>query len=385
MTPTTPPAATPAYDPDELIVGVDPAPLFGPVEVAGMKLANRFVYAPMTRMQSPYGVPTSEVAAYYARRAPHFGLLITEATYVGHPSSGSSARVPQFYGEAALAGWAAVADEVHAAGGLIVPQLWHLGVQRLEGAPPEPQAPVVSPSGLDLDGTAKGKSASEQDIADIIAAFAQAAADAQRLGFDGVEIHGAHGYLLDQFFWHATNQRTDGYGGDVPGRSRMAVELVAAVRAAVGPDFPILFRFSQWKSNAYDAQIAQTPAELEQLLAPLVSAGVDVLDVSTRRYWQHAFEGSPRTLAGWAKHVSGLPTIAIGSVGVQTQFRGAKDEPASPINLGPLLRLFSSGEYDLIAVGRAALSDPAWTSKLRDRRVGEIRQYQKSHEREPLF
>lgn len=135
----------------------------------------------------------------------------------------------------------------------------------------------------------------------MIAAFAQAADDAKRIGFDGIELHGAHGYLIDQFFWGKTNRRTDRYGGDLVDRTRFAVEIVKACRRAVGPDYPIALRFSQWKSSDYTAKLAETPDELARFLAPLANAGVDIFHCSTRRCWESEFIGSDLNLAGWTK------------------------------------------------------------------------------------
>ena len=130
------------------------------------------------------------------------------------------------------------------------------------------------------------------ELADVAQAYATAAANARAAGFDAVELHGAHGYLLDEFLWERTNRRTDGYGGSLAARTRFPADVVAAVRAAVGPDFPILYRFSQWKTHQYDARIAETPAELEAILTPLIDAGVDVLHPSTRRHYLPAFPDS---------------------------------------------------------------------------------------------
>nr|WP_232425064.1 NADH:flavin oxidoreductase [Pseudofrankia inefficax] len=373
--PTSAATTAPALSNTHLLDGADVTPLFAPFSLSGVELANRFVMAPMTRQFSPDGVPGDDVAGYYARRAAHVGLVVTEGTYVDHVSAGSSDRVPRFYGEDSLAGWRRVADAVHAAGGRIVPQLWHLGAGRAAGAPPHPQAPVFSPSGLRPDGTVIGEPATTAQIDEVVASFARAAGDARRAGFDGVELHGAHGYLLDQFFWTRTNHRADGYGGSLANRARIGAEVVAAVRAEVGPDFPVIYRFSQWKGADFHARIAQTPDELAELLTPLAAAGATALHVSTRRYWLPAFDGSPRTLAGWAKNLTGLPTIAIGSVGVPVAFHGDDESLAPTLSLAPLLELFHRGEFDLVALARVLLSDPAWTTKLRERRLAEIRAY----------
>jgi 2,4-dienoyl-CoA reductase-like NADH-dependent reductase (Old Yellow Enzyme family) len=376
VTDVTEAAAAPVWT---LLDDADPAPLLEPADVAGLHLRNRLVMAPMTRQYSPAGVPGPDVAAYYGRRASSLGLLITEGTYVDHPTAGTSDRVPRFFGAEALAGWREVAAAVHAEGGAIFPQLWHVGAQRKPGAPPFPDAPVVSPSGLNVAGEAVGEPASTPVLAEIAASFARAAADAQAAGFDGVELHGAHGYLLDQFHWPISNRRTDGYGGDIAGRARFSAEVARAVREAVGADFPVAFRFSQWKIGNYEARIADTPDELAAFLTPLVNAGVSMFHVSTRRYWRPAFEGSDRTLAGWTRHLTGLPVVAIGSVGVATQFQASADEDAlATLTLAPLLDLFRRGEFDLVALGRAVLADPEWARKLAAARLGEIRPYDKS-------
>jgi 2,4-dienoyl-CoA reductase-like NADH-dependent reductase (Old Yellow Enzyme family) len=366
-----------------LLDGVDVTPLFSPVRVAGLRLRNRLVMAPMTRQFSPDGVPGADVAAYYARRASSLGLLITEGTYVDE-TAGSSSRVPRFFGAESLAGWRKVADAVHAEGGAIFPQLWHIGVQRKPGRPPFPDAPVVSPSGTDAEGNVVGEPASVATLESIAAAFARAAGAAKAAGFDGVELHGAHGYLLDQFHWPVTNKRTDGYGGDIAGRVRFSAEIVAAVRAAVGPDYPVAFRFSQWKGSDYNARIAHDPAELAAFLTPLAEAGVSIFHASARRYWLPAFDdGSRRTLAGWTKHLTGLPVIAVGSVGVRGAFIAKDGEPEQPsLTLAPLVDLINRGEFDLVATGRAILADPAWGDKVASGSVAGIRPYDKSVDKE---
>jgi 2,4-dienoyl-CoA reductase-like NADH-dependent reductase (Old Yellow Enzyme family) len=348
-----------------------------PVSLNGLTVPNRIVMAPMTRQFSPGGVPGADVASYYARRAAAgVGLIVTEGTYVGHESAGQSDRVPRFHGEEQLAGWTKVADAVHAAGGRIVPQLWHIGTVRNAGDPPFADAPAVGPSGLRLDGTEGAKAMTQADLDDVIAAFAEAAAAAERIGFDGVELHGAHGYLIDQFLWEGTNRRTDAYGGDPVARTRFAVELVAAVRASVSSTFPVLFRYSQWKQEAYKARLAETPAELDALLTPLAEAGVDAFHASTRRYWQPEFDGSDLNLAGWTKKLTGKPSITVGSVGLDGDFLKAFQGQGSGVKtIDDLLDRLERDEFDLVAVGRALLQDPQWAAKVLDGRFDELGAY----------
>jgi len=273
---------------------------------------------------------------------------------------------------------------VRAAGGAIFPQLWHTGVTRKPGSGPFPDAPVLSPSGLTPSGRTVVEPATAAQLAAVTAAYAQAAAAARDAGFHGVELHGAHGYLLDEFHWPVTNRRTDGYGGDINDRVRFSAEVTAAVRAATGPDFPIAFRFSQWKGGHYDARIAENPAELEAFLTPLADAGVSVFHASTRRYWLPAFDQSDRTLAGWTRDLTGLPVIAVGSVGVAAPFLGVAEDgktaasPQPSLTLAPLVDLFNRGEFDLVALGRAVLADPAWAAKVAGGRLSEIRPYDKT-------
>ncbi|KRP61959.1 NADH:flavin oxidoreductase [Pseudomonas trivialis] len=350
--------------------------LFKPFQLGTLQLSTRVVMAPMTRSFSPGGVPNAKVIEYYRRRAAAgVGLIITEGTVVGHPASNGYPNVPHFYDEAALAGWKQVVDAVHAEGGKIVPQLWHVGSVRRLGTEPDASVPAYGPMEKLKDGTVVVHGMTVEDIKDVIDAFAQAARDAQRIGMDGVEIHGAHGYLIDQFFWEGSNQRTDEYGGSLAKRSRFAIELVQATRAAVGPDFPIIFRFSQWKQQDYTARLVQTPEALEEFLKPLSDAGVDIFHCSTRRFWEPEFEGSDLNLAGWTRQLTGKPTITVGSVGLDgefLQFMVNTDKVAQPASLEKLLERLNNDEFDLVAVGRALLVDPEWAVKVREGREGDI-------------
>lgn len=350
--------------------------LFQPFRLGALELPTRVVMAPMTRSFSPGGVPNAQVAEYYRRRAAAgVGLIVTEGTTVGHAAANGYPNVPRFYGEYALAGWKQVVDAVHAEGGKIVPQLWHVGNVRRLGTEPDASVPGYGPMEKLKDGQVVVHGMTKADIQDVIAAFAQAARDAKAIGMDGVEIHGAHGYLIDQFFWEGSNQRTDEYGGSLANRSRFAIELIQAVRAAVGPDYPIIFRFSQWKQQDYTARLVQTPEALGEFLKPLCDAGVDIFHCSTRRFWEPEFEGSDLNLAGWTRQLTGKPTITVGSVGLDgefLQFMVNTDKVAQPANIEGLLERLNKQEFDLVAVGRALLVDPDWALKVRDGRLQDI-------------
>lgn len=346
--------------------------LFQPIKLGGLELSNRIAMAPMSRYFCADGVPHEKVQAYYSRRALNqVGLIITEATYIGHPTAPSYEGVPNFHGEAALAGWAKVRAAVHAAGGKIFPQLWHTGSFRNSAMAPQPGVPGVGPSeNLNaFTGLAEPtKAMTETEIFEVIEAYAEAAQAAQRLGFDGVEIHGAHGYLIDEFFWATSNRRTDRYGGNRRERTRFAVEVIEAMRSKVGPDFPISFRYSQWKQQDYKAMLGETPAELAEVLEPLVDAGVSILHCSTRRMWEPGFAAeNDMTLAGWTKKITGLPVIAVGGVGLDRP--GLNVAEVAPLDVieKPLAR----DEFDILAVGRALLADPAWAVKVKQGRTDE--------------
>jgi 2,4-dienoyl-CoA reductase-like NADH-dependent reductase (Old Yellow Enzyme family) len=354
--------------------------LFRPFRLKSLSLPNRIVMAPMTRSRSPGQVPGDDVAAYYSRRAAAgVGLILTEGTSPEHRSASNDANVPAFFGEASLAGWAKVLKAVKAAGGHIMPQLWHQGIIRHRGTGPYPDAPSMSPSGLSRPGKPVGEPMTRRDIDDVVEGFAKSAGYARTLGFDGVEIHGAHGYIVDQFFWEGTNQRNDMYGGSIENRTRFAQEIITAVRRVVGADFPILLRFSQWKQQDFQARLAGSPSELERFLAPLAAAGVDMFHCSTRRFWEAEFPetGSDLNLAGWTKKISGLPVITVGSVGLNEDFITAyRTKGAQTAGIERLLGMLERGDFDLVAVGRALIANPDWAKKIGSKRFDQLVAYE---------
>ncbi|ATN37192.1 12-oxophytodienoate reductase (plasmid) [Rhizobium sp. ACO-34A] len=353
--------------------------LFQPFSLKSLSLKNRIVMAPMTRAMAKDGIPGAAQAEYYRRRAAGgVGLILTEGTVIDRPASRNDPGIPFFHGEAALAGWDEVAKSVHAAGGRIGPQIWHTGSTRSSRSQTQPEDLVESPSGLVGPDDPRGKAMTEEDIADTVAAFASAAADARRLGFDIVELHGAHGYLIDQFFWEGSNKRKDAYGGaTIAERSRFAAEAVRAVRAAVGADFPLSLRVSQWKQQDYAARNASTPDEMTAWLLPLVEAGVDILHCSQRRFWTPEFPeidgDAGLNFAGWAKKLTGAATISVGSVGLSSDFFGAfGGQGSESASFDNLIERMERQEFDLIAVGRPLISDAEWTAKVSGGKLDEL-------------
>ncbi len=369
-----------------------------PFHLKSLELPNRIVMAPMTRSSSKQHIPGPTQSDYYRKRAEGgIGLIISEGTVIDHKASNGYPNVPHFYGEKALAGWRYIIEEVHQAGAKMFPQLWHVGGVRQryacknrksddqrEACACEGNVPGYAPSAVQHPYVKNGEVPLEmslKDISDVIEAFAKAAKNAQQLGFDGIELHGAHGYLIDQFFWEYTNRRADQYGGrTLNERTRFAVEIIEAIRKEVGPDFPIDFRFSQWKLGDYSAKLATTPQELESFLIPLVQAGVDIFHCSTRRFWEPEFPHSHLNLAGWTKKITGKPTITVGSVGLDIDFISnlSVDSSKTDNRLEYLLKALSNEEFDLIAIGRAVLADPDWFKKVIEQRFDDVIPFSRS-------
>jgi 2,4-dienoyl-CoA reductase-like NADH-dependent reductase (Old Yellow Enzyme family) len=361
---------------------MDTNKLFSSFNLKSLHIKNRLVMAPMTRSFSPQGVPTDDVAEYYQKRAAaDVGLILSEGTVIDRPASSNDPNVPHFYGSKALKGWKYVIDKVHEEGGQMGPQIWHMGVMENHHSDWLPDQPFEGPSGLNKPGFINGKPMTEEDIADTIAAFGKAAAEAKRLGFDCVELHGAHGYLIDQFFWKGTNQRSDSYGGQsLAERSRFAIEVIREVRKNVGEDFAIILRLSQWKPADYTFKLAANPDEMEAWLNPLADAGVDIFHCSQRRFWEPEFEGSDLNFAGWTKKITGKPTITVGSVGLNGEFLAAfRGESSEPSSLDELLRRLDRGDFDLVAVGRSLLADPHWVQKIKEGRIQDLYGFNRQH------
>ncbi|MEQ8745816.1 12-oxophytodienoate reductase [Pyruvatibacter sp.] len=335
----------------------DPAlyrPLFQPFAAGGLELSNRVVMAPMTRRKCPRpNVPGDEIASYYARRAS-CGLIITEGVHIDNRNAWDTDDVPGLHTAAQADGWAEVVEAVHEAGGKIAAQLWHTGRHAAEPIGPS-AIPVVRG-----DGTPKAtpRAMTLTDLAQVRDAFCRSATLAQRAGFDAIELHGAHGYLLDSFVSGVANQREDDYGGTFANRMRFPLEVVSAVREAVGDGYPIIYRFSQWKVENYDALNYPNPDALGAWVTALREAGADILHASTRDATEAAFPPDQTTLAGWTRRLSDLPVIAVGRVATSASMGEPGDvrttDPASAA------ALVANGEADLIGVGRSLIANPDW-------------------------
>lgn len=345
----------------------DPAILFTPITLNTTRFKNRWVMPAMQRGMCVDGSPSADLAAYYARRAQGgVALIIGESAAIDHPSATVQPTAARL-NAATRDGWARCADQVLGAGGQMMLQLWHEGAMRADGQ-------ALSASGLAHPGKQSGRAATLEELADIRAGYVRSALVAQEIGACGVEVHAAHGYFLDQFLWHGSNNRDDGYGGpDIAHRARFPAEIVADIRAACGPEFLIGLRFSQWKEVDFAARVAPSPAELAQMATIFRHAGVDVLHASSRRFWEPEWperaDGDDRNLAGWTKAGSGVPVITVGSVGLdidvmEVLMAGTDPRPRVAEAIDDLATRIGAGEFDMVAVGRALIGDPDFVLKV---------------------
>ena len=339
--------------------------LFEPLQAGALHLANRIVMAPLTRNRSPGAIPGELTATYYRQRASA-GLLVSEATAIS-PQGQGYADVPGLYGSEQLDGWKRVTEAVHAAGGTIVCQLWHVGRVSHTSLQPDGAAPV-SASALQADAktflldrgdgrpgfvpTSMPRALDAQELPQIVHAFAAAARNAvQTAGFDGVEIHGANGYLLEQFLKSGANQRTDDYGGSIENRARLLLEVTRAVADAVGADRTGIRLSPVTPANdIVDADPQPLYAYLARELAPLGLAYLHVIEGAT---------GGPR-------EVEGRP---FDYAAFQAAYRNAGGHGAWIVNNGYDRALaeeaVASGRADAVAWGRAFIANPDLVERLR--------------------
>ncbi|WP_350275104.1 NADH:flavin oxidoreductase [Kribbella sp. HUAS MG21] len=343
-------------------------PALEPARIGGLDLANRLAVAPMTRVSAtPAGVPTAEMADYYGEYAAGgFGLLITEGTYPDAAYSQGYLNQPGLSTAEQADGWRAVTDRVHAAGGRILAQLMHAGAIS-QGNPH--RAELVGPSAVqplgqmmpEYGGSGPWPVPREltiDELRQIVDDFAAAAVRASEAGFDGVEIHGANGYLLDQFLTVYTNQRTDRYGGPVANRIRLTAEVAEAVVSATPEDFVVGVRLSQTKVNDFEYRWPGGAYDGEVIFSALAATGVDYLHIASegRNWLDTARLQGGQTITGLARRISGLPVIANG---------GMHDPEQAD-------RVLTDGHADVLSIGHGALANPDLPRRLADGRPLEV-------------
>ena len=230
------------------------------------------------------------------------------------------------------------------------------------GMDPDPLVPGHTASGIVRPG--KVAHAMTDDIKETIEAYASDAKICEEIGFDGVEIHGAHGYLIDNFFWSGTNKRNDSYGGSIKNRSKLATDIVKAIRSNVSNQFIVGLRFSQWKQQDYEAKLANSPNELKELINDPIEEGLDFLHSSMRRFWESNLKVQMKTsLIGQKAIWSSNNSV---NVGLDSDFIDMS-APASPTNINKAIDDINQ-KNDLVAVGRALLADHEWVVKIKRRK-----------------
>ena len=334
--------------------------LFETVTLSNIKLDNRIGLSPMTRTSAtPEGLATDQMVSYYTNFARGgFGFIITEGIYPDNTFSQGYFDQPGMIDDEQIKAWKKVTDAVHQAGAKIIAQLMHAGALSQgnrfvkDGLGPS----AVQPKGEQMQiyggsGTfSLPKEATKEEIQELINGFAEAAKHAKEAGFDGVEIHGANGYVLDQFLTDYTNQRTDEYGGSTENRVRLLVEVSQAVREAVGEDFTIGIRIGQSKINDFTHKWADQEKDAEIIFEQLGQAGLDFIHVTEYEAWQPAFSEGKTTLAALAKKYSKLLVIANGNLH----------------NPEKAIEMIEKGEADVITIGRGALANHDWPKKIKN-------------------
>jgi 2,4-dienoyl-CoA reductase-like NADH-dependent reductase (Old Yellow Enzyme family) len=363
--------------------------LFTPLTIRNLTLRNRFVMPGMQRGFMDDGAPTAKMVDYMRRcAAGGAGLIISESTSPDHPSAYWQPMMGRMEA-ATLGAWQRVIDAVRAEGAGFLQQLWHPGAMRkvAEGHPLA-SYPALSPSGLIQTGRPHGRAMTREDLEELKLAYVRAAERACALGAHGVEVHSAHGYLLDQFLWAETNRRTDEYGGaTLAERARYSAQIVAAIREAIGADRVISYRFSQFKEVDYGAAVASGPDDLRGMLALLRAAGVDLFNVSSRRFHKREWPDSTHpelTISEWVKSMTDAVVMTCGSVGLNVEMFANlfDDQEPSELSIERDLAMLADrvrrGTLDLVGVGRMHIANNDLVRKVREGRFGELALFSKA-------
>lgn len=324
--------------------------LFDPIDLGAIHLKNRIAMAPLTRSRAIEGeVPTPLAAEYYAQRAS-MGLIVSEATQISRSGQGYP-NTPGIFTDAQIAGWKLVTDAVHAKGGKMVAQLWHVGRVSISDYQPD-GLPGFAPSAIPPSGGKAmtpafalvdfetPRALTQEQIEAIVGEYAQAATNAIKAGFDGVEIHAANGYLIDQFLKDGANQRDDRYGGSVENRARFMLEVTTAVVAAIGADrVGIRLSPSNGSNGTRDSDPASIFLHAAAALKPFGLAYMHIIEGEPGTQMA-SFEGAPK-LAKAMREAFGGPVMLNG---------GLTRELAE--------KAIEEGRADLVSLGVQALSNP---------------------------
>lgn len=340
--------------------------LFDPITAGEISLSNRIAMAPLTRNRSPNSVPTDLAVTYYEQRASA-GLLITEATAISQQGQGY-ADVPGLYAPEQIGAWRHVTDAVHAAGGKIVVQLWHVGrishvsLQPGGAAPVAPSAItaksktyVIKPDGTGaFVPTSEPRALSIEELPRIVEDYRRATRAAIYAGFDGVEVHAANGYLIDQFLRSGSNHRTDAYGGSIENRARLLVEVMEAVTAEIGP------------------------ARAAIRISPVTPAN-DAVDTDPQPLFKHVVEQLARWPLAYVHVIEGATggprdfrqgDAPFDYAGLRSAYAQAGGKAAWMVNNGYdralAMAAVASGHADIVAFGKDFISNPDLVTRLRE-------------------
>ena len=338
------------------------AALLSPFRLGTLALRNRVAVASMTRVSATAdGLATGRMAKYYRAFAEGgFGLVITEGIYTDKAFAQGYLHQPGLADDAQETAWRRVVANVHASGSKIIARLMHAGALSQGNTH---HAGTVGPSAVLPKGAQMAnfrgsgpyrmpEEISPGDIAWAVGGFATAAVRARDAGFDGVEVHGANGYLLDQFLTEGVNLRTDAYGGSATARVRLMAETVSAVRAAVGPGILVGVRVSQTKVNDHTHGWLGRVDKARTVFQALAASRADYIHTTEHEAWRPAFKDGGLSLAALARKYGGLPVIANGAL-------------HDPIRAAAML---DAGETDMIALARGALADVDWPDRICDGR-----------------
>ena len=330
------------------------SPLFTPFQLKGFRLRNRIGVAPMTRMSSPGdSIPRKDVLEFLVRRAQNGAALVyTEAIVTDYESAQGYPGQARMVTQRQIDTWKPVVEAIRKAGAVSIMQMFHCGRMAWPEVNPAQRAIAPSPLSPRQTNPLTGKAyplpdpMSKFDIDHVIAGFVETARGAVEAGFDGIEIHGAHGYLISQFLSSYSNQRTDAYGGTVENRYRFAHEVVRAVREVVPEDRLLTFRISNWGVADMEVSLFDDEPEYREIIRRLSEEPIDAISVSTYSYSEKAF-GTDKNMAQISREATHLPLMICGRVYDRASAEDARKDA------------------DIVLSAKSLLLNPNWVEDVR--------------------